>query len=232
MNINIAYKTIIIIFSGYLTTGCSANNLRDEDPYEDYNRQMFEINLSIDRQIMQPVASLYDSSMNSTIKRGVNNFFENIKESRDAVNSLLQAKIKEAIVASGRVALNTTFGIGGIFDLATIIGLNKGDDEDFGQTLGYWGVPSGAYIILPLLGPSTLRDSLGMTVDITQMEGFQSLYNVHNGIRAPLNAINERNNNSDILKIINSSDDPYDMMKILYMQKREYDIHGDEEIEF
>jgi phospholipid-binding lipoprotein MlaA len=232
MNIKKITRVIVTLIVANYISGCSSIDMKSDDPFEEYNREMFEINSSIDREIMSPIANMYDVSTNDTIKRGVNNFFENIKESRDAVNNLLQGKLLESLVATGRVTLNTTFGIGGIFDLATIVGMHKGDDEDFGQTLGLWGVPSGAYVILPLLGPSTVRDTIGLSVDITQMEGFQSLYNVHNGIRAPLNAVNERNNNDDILKTINSSDDPYDMMKILYMQKREYDIYGEQEIDF
>lgn len=225
-------KIIMLVLVVVNLTGCSMSSINNDDPFETYNRKMYDANHQLDEKIVEPVAKAYDKYANKSVKTGVNNFFNNIKESRDAVNSILQGKMYESVITSGRIAINTTIGIVGIVDMASMIGLEKQEEEDFGQTLGFWGVPAGPYIVLPIYGPSNLRDLVGLGVDIAEMEGFQSLYNIHKGVRAPLNVVNERVKYNMIISKINESENPYDMTKTLYEQKREFDINGEEEIDF
>jgi phospholipid-binding lipoprotein MlaA len=128
------------------------------DPFEEFNRITFEFNESLDKNFFKPVALAY-SKTPRPIKQGVTNFFDNLEEIETSVNQVLQGKPKLAINDFSRFVINTTIGIGGLFDVATKIGLTR-HEEDFDQTLALWGVPSGPYLMLPALGPSSLRDTL------------------------------------------------------------------------
>ncbi|UOD33311.1 VacJ family lipoprotein [Massilia violaceinigra] len=144
-------------------SGCATNNPRD--PLEPYNRAMFKVNDTIDEVALKPVATAYKKVLPSFVQTGVNNFFGNLSDVWTGANNLMQGKGEQGMSDWTRVALNSTFGIGGLFDIASEAGLKK-HNEDFGQTLGYWGVPSGPYLMLPLLGPSTVRDTSGLPVDM------------------------------------------------------------------
>ena len=130
----------------------------NEDPFENINRVVFVIFDEIDVAVIKPTAEVYRDYTPKFIKRSVSNFFNNLSEIDTIANQLLQAKFDLALQDTVRFLINTTLGVGGIFDLATNAGLER-HDEDFGQTLGYWGVPAGPYVFLPLIGPSTIRDS-------------------------------------------------------------------------
>ncbi|WP_289101755.1 VacJ family lipoprotein [uncultured Marinobacter sp.] len=135
-----------------------------DDPYENWNRKVYAFNDAIDRWFLRPVASGYRTVTPDIVDRGVTNFFNNLTEIRNFTNSLLQLKGESAVVAFGRFTFNTVFGLGGIFDVATAWDLPE-RPEDFGQTLGHWGVGSGPYLMLPLLGPSTPRHFSGLASD-------------------------------------------------------------------
>ena len=135
-----------------------------DDPLERYNRAMFSFNESLDRNVMIPVAKGYNYVMPGFANTGVTNFFSNLDDIVVFFNSLLQLKVGEAIHTSARIVWNTTAGLLGFIDVATSFDLPK-KNEDFGQTLATWGVPSGPYFVLPFLGPSTVRDGLGVPVD-------------------------------------------------------------------
>lgn len=134
------------------------------DPYEDWNRRVYRFNEVIDDYFLRPVASTYRAILPTVVDRSVTNFFNNLSELRNLANSLLQLKPESAVVAAGRFTYNTVFGLGGLFDVATAFELPE-RPEDFGQTLGYWGVGSGPYLMLPLLGPSSPRDFGGFLTD-------------------------------------------------------------------
>ncbi|HLV77103.1 MAG TPA: VacJ family lipoprotein [Marinobacter sp.] len=134
------------------------------DPYEGWNRKVFAFNDALDRWFLRPVANAYRTVTPDIVDRGVTNFFNNLTEIRNFSNSLLQLKGESAVVAFGRFTFNTVFGLGGVFDVATAFELPE-RPEDFGQTLGYWGVEPGPYLMLPLLGPSTPRDFAGLATD-------------------------------------------------------------------
>ncbi len=138
--------------------------VQEIDPYESWNRKVFSFNESIDRWFLKPVAKAYRKVMPSFADRAISNFFNNLSEVKNFTNSLLQLKGESAVVAAGRFTYNTVFGLGGLIDVATVFDLPE-RPEDFGQTLGYWGVGSGPYLMLPFLGPSNPRDFTGFATD-------------------------------------------------------------------
>lgn len=154
----------MMLFFGVLSLGGCASGPNPKDPLEPWNRSMYEFNEVLDKAALKPVAKGYRTVVPPPVRGGVTNFFSNFRDVTVAVNNLLQLKIGNALSDVGRVVLNSTVGLFGVFDVATPLGLEK-HNEDFGQTLGYWGVASGPYLVLPLLGPSTVRDSVGLVGD-------------------------------------------------------------------
>ena len=144
-------------------TGCASTANNPKDPYEGFNRAMFSVNEGID-VVAKPIAQGYDAAAPLPVKAGIGNFFGNIYDVWTAVNNLLQGKGGDAMSDLGRVLINTTVGIGGVFDVASEMGLEK-HAEDFGLTLAVWGVPEGDYLYWPLIGPRTTRDTFGWMVD-------------------------------------------------------------------
>ena len=131
-----------------------------QDPWEGFNRSMFELNQTLDKALIRPVAELYQKVTPDPVDRAVTNFFGNLNDVLVVMNDLLQFKIEQAVSDLGRIVANTTFGVLGLFDVATRFGLEK-HDEDLGQSMGYWGMDTGPYLVLPILGPSSLRDTVG-----------------------------------------------------------------------
>jgi phospholipid-binding lipoprotein MlaA len=137
-------------------SGCATNNPRD--PFEPFNRAMFAVNDAVDAAVVKPTAQAYRKVTPSLVRAGIDNFFDNLTVPATVVNSLLQGKGGDAAEGVIRFGFNTLFGFGGILDIATEMGIKR-RYEDFGQTLGKWGVPAGPYLVLPVLGPSTVRDT-------------------------------------------------------------------------
>lgn len=138
----------------------------ERDPLERVNRGVFAFNDALDRNVAKPLARAYDAVVPDLLKLHVSNFFSNVSDVMIGVNNLLQGKPREAASDAGRVVVNTLFGFLGLVDIASEVGLPK-HREDFGQTLGRWGMPSGPYLVLPFFGPSNVRDGLGLTVDLS-----------------------------------------------------------------
>lgn len=136
----------------------------DRDPFESYNRAMFAVNDAVDRAVLKPVAQGYKAVTPQSVQNSVGNFFSNLLEIRNAFNNVLQGKFHNAASDVTRLIMNTSFGVLGLFDVATPMGLEK-SQEDFGQTLGVWGAPAGPYVVLPMLGPSSVRDAPARVVD-------------------------------------------------------------------
>ncbi|HEY5975439.1 MAG TPA: VacJ family lipoprotein [Geobacteraceae bacterium] len=134
------------------------------DPMEGYNRSIYKFNYNFDKYFFLPVVNTYEFILPTFAQTGVSNFFNNINEFRTLYNSLFQAKGEKALTTLGRFLTNSTIGIGGLFDPATSFGMKR-QNEDFGQTLGVWGVDAGPYFVLPLLGPGTVRSAGGFVVD-------------------------------------------------------------------
>ena len=143
--------------------GCATTGGNPDDPLERYNRAMFSFNDDVDKAIIKPVASGYKAVMPEFARTGVTNFFANLGDVWIGVNNMLQGKVGAGVSDFGRFAINTTVGILGLFDVASNAGLEK-HNEDFGQTLGRWGMGSGAYVVLPFLGPSSVRDGFSLLV--------------------------------------------------------------------
>lgn len=152
----------VTFMSGCATTQGADN---ENDPLENFNRGVYSFNDALDRAILKPIATGYKNVVPQPIRTGVSNFFNNFSYPLVILNDLLQGKFGQAFSDTGRFLVNTTVGILGIFDPATPLGL-PAHDEDFGQTLAVWGVGEGAYIVLPFFGPSTVRDTGGLVVDV------------------------------------------------------------------
>ena len=145
-------------------SGCAAPS-NPQDPFEKFNRASFAFNDTVDRVALKPAATVYKNVTPGFVQTGVGNFFGNLSDAWSAVNNILQGKGEAGMTDFTRFALNSTFGIVGLLDIASEAGLQK-HDEDFGQTLGYWGVPSGPYLMLPIFGPSTVRDTTALPADL------------------------------------------------------------------
>jgi phospholipid-binding lipoprotein MlaA len=139
-------------------------DLDPRDPWERYNRDMYRFNEAVDRSLFQPLARGYNAITPDLVNRGITNFFNNLEDVRSALNNLLQFKFGRALSDVGRVAVNSTAGLLGFMDVASNVNLPR-YNEDFGQTLGSWGVASGPYVVLPFFGPSSVRDGVGVAVD-------------------------------------------------------------------
>jgi phospholipid-binding lipoprotein MlaA len=152
--------SVLVVVAGL--AGCAATASR-VDPLEPMNRGLYQFHEAVDNAVLKPVAETYVATVPSLVRTGVFNFFQNIDDFFSAINGALQGKPDKAGNDLGRVMLNTGFGLGGIFDLASMIGIERGE-EDFGQTLGVWGFPQGPYLFIPFIGPSTFRDGTGLVV--------------------------------------------------------------------
>lgn len=148
------------------TLSACATGTNPRDPLEGYNRAMFKFNDTVDKVALKPVATAYKTVTPSFVQTGVGNFFGNLSDVWSAVNNLLQGKGEAGLQDVVRVSMNSTFGLLGLIDIASQAGLPK-HNEDFGQTLGWYGVQPGPYVMLPLLGPSTVRDTVALPLDIT-----------------------------------------------------------------
>ena len=158
------WRAAALVVAAVSLTGCATNNPRD--PFEPVNRAVFKFNDAVDQNALKPAATVYKSITPSVVQTGVSNFFGNLADVWTSANNLMQGKGEAGMSDFTRVVINSTFGLGGLFDVASEAGLPK-HQEDFGQTLGYWGMSSGPYIMLPILGPSTLRDTAALPLDIS-----------------------------------------------------------------
>jgi len=148
-----------------VVAGCATGpNANPADPFEPFNRGVFTFNDKLDEAVLVPVSTAYVNVLPSMVRTGVNNFFGNLGDVWSFANSVAQLKLQNSAETFMRVNVNTFFGLGGLLDVATEAGIDR-HDEDFGQTLGRWGVGAGPYIVLPVLGPSTLRDTVAKPVD-------------------------------------------------------------------
>ncbi|MCP5269440.1 MAG: VacJ family lipoprotein [Zoogloeaceae bacterium] len=157
-------KSVVSFAVAIALSGAAVAGDNPKDPAEGFNRAMFAVNEGLDTVIMKPVAQGYDYVAPLPVKAVVGNFFSNIGDLMIGVNNLLQGKPDQALNDWGRVLVNTTIGIGGAFDIASEMGMDK-HYEDFGQTMGVWGVDEGAYLFWPVIGPRTVRDTAGWVVD-------------------------------------------------------------------
>ena len=209
-----------------LAGGCASGPHADpRDPLEPFNRSIYAFNDGVDRAVLKPVAQAYVDVLPSFVRTGVNNFFGNLSDAWSAVNSLLQLKGQAAVDNLFRVQMNTLFGLGGLIDVASDANIER-HNEDFGQTLGYWGVPSGPYLVLPLLGPSTLRDTAVMPVETV---GNGVTYIDPERARVGLYVLRAVDGRAGLLRVGNLLDDAaldrYSFTRDAYLQRRLNDVH-------
>jgi phospholipid-binding lipoprotein MlaA len=209
---------------GLMLSGCAstANN----DPLEGFNRGVYKFNDVADKAVIKPVAGAYKAVLPSPVRSGVNNFFSNLNTFVSVINDLLQFKFDKAAEGAGRFVINSTFGIAGLVDVASMDGIEK-RNEDFGQTLGHWGVGSGAYIVLPFLGPSSVRDTTGLVVDTLAFDPISYVEDpATRNLPRTINLIDKRAQYlpaSDLLD--EAALDPYAFMRDAYFQRRNSQIH-------
>lgn len=154
-----------LLLGAALLSGCATGpNANPADPFEPFNRGMYTFNDSVDKAVLKPVATAYRDVTPQPVRTGVNNFFANLGDAWSFINNLLQFRGLEAYESLVRFNVNTFFGLGGLLDIASEMGIER-HKQDFGLTLGRWGVPTGPYLVLPLLGPSTVRDTAALPVD-------------------------------------------------------------------
>jgi phospholipid-binding lipoprotein MlaA len=194
------------------------------DPYERFNRSMYRFNDALDRGVARPVARGYVKVTPAPVRTGVSNFFRNLASPTVIVNQLLQLKPKAFFTDTARLVINSTIGIGGLFDPASQMGLTAGD-EDFGQTLGRWGVNSGPYIVLPVFGPATARDTVGLVADQFTDPKYYLVKDVWTSVGLTLGAlVDVRASLLGTDEVLTSSFDPYVFMRNAYLQRREFQV--------
>ncbi|MCH7830683.1 MAG: VacJ family lipoprotein [Proteobacteria bacterium] len=201
-----------------------ADQLTESDPWEAANRSMFNVNVAIDNATIKPLSKAYRKVMPSPVRRGVSNFFQNLTTPRSVLNNFLQGKPANGLSELARFLLNSTIGVGGLFDVATTTGLEE-YSEDFGQTAAVWGVPDGPYLMLPLLGPQNLRDALLLPLDFLADPLFHyDVSSVRDRIYG-LRMIDLRFRLLTVDELLANSTDPYVTLRESYRQNREFEIY-------
>jgi len=209
---------LCLTLAGCATTGTAQS---PADPWERMNRGTYAFNDAIDRAVLKPVAKAYRRYVPQFMRTGVTNFLTNLAYTTTLANNILQLKLKDAASDTGRLLLNTTLGLGGLLDPATDAGLPR-NNEDFGQTLGRWGVPPGPYLVLPLLGPSTLRDAPSLYVDI-QTDTRRYIGNSSIGFAfTGISIVDRRARLLPAEAALEGAYDPYALIRNAFLDRREY----------
>ncbi len=213
---------IIAIILAFSVSGCASQS--SKDPLEGMNRGIYKFNDVADKAVIKPVAKAYKFVAPTPVRIGINNFFSNLTSITTVFNDLLQFKFANAFTDTGRFVINSTFGIAGFIDVASKDNIAK-HKEDFGQTLGYWGVGNGAYLVLPLLGPSSLRDATGLVFDTATTDPITYTRNIgqirlHNQIRIA-QFIDKRTELLTATDLVDEASlDPYAFTRDAYLQRR------------
>ena len=206
-----------------IASGCASTGNNPDDPWEDWNRSVYDFNKGVDKYIAKPVAEGYKAITPDPVEEGVSNIFSNIEDIPTMINNLLQGKIVDSISDLGRVLVNSTVGVAGIWDPASHLGLEK-HDEDFGQTLGAWGVDSGPYVMLPFLGPSTLRDTSAFPVN-SYLDPLNQIDHIPTRNQAKvLSLIDQRAELLDFEEQLKDANDEYAFIRDIYLQNRRYKV--------
>lgn len=212
---------LISLVLATMVTGCASQ--ANKDPLESVNRGVYKFNDITDKVIIKPVATGYKAITPSPVRKGVNNFFNNLGSLTTVLNDLLQLKFASAFTDAGRFVINSTFGLAGLIDVAGMDNIAQ-HKEDFGQTLGYWGAGNGAYLVLPILGPSSLRDTTGLVFDTFTSDPVQYLQRhdvaASNWTRAA-QLLDKRTELLDAKDLVDEASlDSYAFTRDAYMQRR------------
>ncbi|GAA3901767.1 VacJ family lipoprotein [Halomonas cibimaris] len=214
--------TVVALTLGGCASGALQGEPHQEDPWEGFNRKVFAFNDVLDRYALRPVAKGYRTVTPEPVEDSVGNFFANLGELRTVLNSLLQGDVENASRSTSRLMINTTAGVGGLFDVATRMDIRR-QEEDFGQTLAVWGWEDSRYLVLPLFGPSTLRDATGLPANIA---AYPVTYVEDDAARLSLGALNlidQRANLLDQEELIQG--DRYRFVRDAYLQNRTFEIN-------
>jgi len=209
--------------------GCASlppNSKKDpRDPWERMNRTTYKVNTALDHAILRPIARGYEKVTPRPVRSSVSNFFDNLTAPVTLGNDLLQLRFKNFAQDTGRFLLNTTVGVGGLFDPATTAGLPK-NQSDLGQTFGRWGVGPGPYFVVPLMGPSTVRDGLGSLGDIymNPLTYVPGRYDKYRYSVAAVEVVDTRYRLLPLDKTLDEAYDPYTLLRNAYLQRREFAI--------
>ena len=211
----------LFVCAGVAMMPLAANAATEDDPWEGFNRVVFKFNDTLDTYALKPIAQGYQFITPQFLEDGIHNMYRNVGDVRNLANNVLQVKPHAAGVDTARLLMNTIVGVGGFFDVGTKMGLQR-NDEDFGQTLGYWGLNSGPYLVLPLLGPSTVRDALGIYPD-SYAEPYRYMHDVSaRNTVAGMKIIDARANLLSAEKLITG--DKYIFIRNAYLQSREFKV--------
>lgn len=218
------YISIVITF---FVTGCATapGRTASTDPWQGFNRGIYKVNDSLDKAAIKPIAKTYRYITPQFMRTGISNFFSNLGTPWTMVNQLLQAKPKLMAQDTCRFVINTVVGLGGFIDVADKINLER-HDEDFGQTLSIWGVPSGPYLVLPLLGPSTLRDTVGRVPDyLSRPTRNVELPWEADTTLTSLEIIQKRESLLHLDDTLSKAYDPYGLVRDSWLQRREFVVY-------
>ena len=215
------FNLIVIILFSTLTLGVDQTYAEDvKDPFEGVNRAVHEFNQALDDYVARPAAQVYTYLLPNPVEDGIANVFSNLDELTNVANGLLQGKFTQAANDSGRFLINSTLGVGGLFEVAESLGLAKSEGEDFAQTLAKWGVPEGPFLMLPFLGPSTLRDAPSRYVDsLTNPVSDLDDVSDRNSLRG-LSLVSTRAELLEFDDVI--AGDSYIFLRDIYLQRRDY----------
>ncbi|WP_240894177.1 VacJ family lipoprotein [Halomonas alimentaria] len=221
---------VVVLAAAAMLAGCASGGGVDRepnpaDPWEGFNRKVFAFNDVLDRYALKPVARGYRFITPDPVETGVGNFFSNLGEPRTVLNSLLQGKVRNASIATSRFIINTTVGVAGLWDVASRMEIT-GQEEDFGQTLGAWGWEESRYLVLPLLGPSTLRDTGGLPAD---MYSYPTTYIDDDETRLGLTALRVIDTRAGLLDqeaLIQG--DRYSFIRDAWLQQRRFEVSDGE----
>jgi len=221
-------KLVALLLVAGLASGCAttrqASTQQPVDRFESWNRSVYSFNEALDRVVAKPVATAYVAVTPKPVRSGLANFLSNIVYPGVILQDALQLKPTRFVRDTGRLLVNTTVGIGGLFDPATKLGL-EANNEDFGQTLGYWGVPSGPYLMLPALGPSTLRDTVGTVADhFSQPESYLANKALGWGLSGA-RLVDRRASLLGTETALKRYLDPYAFIRNSYLQRRQFLIY-------
>ena len=217
-------RLVAALVASALVAGCAMGPTR-EDPFEPMNRVSYKVHQVIDGNVVKPIAEAYVTYTPEIVRTAVHNFFGNIDDMFSFVNDMLQGKGEKAGNDLGRVITNTGFGVLGLIDIAGSGNIPKGD-EDFGQTFGFWGIPQGPYLFIPVVGPTTVRDGSG-----TVLRAFTTPVNLINDVAARniiwgVGLVDLRASALQTENVLNQAAlDPYTFIRRSYLQRREYLVH-------
>ncbi|MCX7515091.1 MlaA family lipoprotein [Frateuria hangzhouensis] len=223
-------RRLLPLAAAALLAGCSIAKPRTDDPLEKFNRNVYAFNDAVDKAVIRPVAVGYRKVTNPPVRRSVSDFFTNIRMPITVANDLLQARPKQALQSTGRFLVNLTLGLGGFFDPASQLGIPL-EDNDFGVTLARWGVPDGQYLVLPLIGPTTVRDVWRMPVDSYFFDPLSIYARNHDYkygqqyLPQMMYLVTLRSRGIDAESFLESAYDPYVFMRDAYRQRRLYQIY-------